>query len=102
MARTVEDARAPFHCFPPRVPVVAQVLREVKAVYRMVSEAVINLADKFFEMDRTDAQLGLELYKVGRQEQGWHGPGYEGGGHIRGLSSERKLSSTDDVPSRVL
>jgi hypothetical protein len=41
------------------------VLREVKAVYRMVSEAVINLADKFFEMDRTDAQLGLELYKVG-------------------------------------
>ena len=30
----------------------------------------MNLADKFFEMDRTDAIRGLELYKVGWV--GWH------------------------------
>jgi hypothetical protein len=31
------------------------VLRESKAVYRAASEGVINLADKFFEMDKADA-----------------------------------------------
>jgi hypothetical protein len=31
------------------------VLRESKAVYRAASEGVINLADKFFEMERTNA-----------------------------------------------
>jgi hypothetical protein len=31
------------------------VLRESKAVYRAASEGVINLADKFFEMERSDA-----------------------------------------------
>lgn len=31
------------------------VLRESKAVYRAASEGVINLADKFFEMERADA-----------------------------------------------
>lgn len=32
-----------------------QVLREARAVYRVVCEGVINLADKFFEMERADA-----------------------------------------------
>lgn len=31
------------------------VLRESKSVYRAASEGVINLADKFFEMERADA-----------------------------------------------
>jgi hypothetical protein len=31
------------------------VLRESKAVYRAASEGVINLADKFFEMERSNA-----------------------------------------------
>lgn len=39
-------------------------LREVRGVYRLVSEAVMNLCDKFFEMDRTEASQALELYKV--------------------------------------
>lgn len=34
---------------------VPQVLKETRATYRVVCEGVINLADKFFEMDRTDA-----------------------------------------------
>jgi hypothetical protein len=42
------------------------VLREVRATYKLVFEGVMNLVDKFFEMDRTDAIRGLELYKVGR------------------------------------
>lgn len=41
-----------------------KVLREVRGVYRLVSEAVMNLCDKFFEMDRTEASQALELYKV--------------------------------------
>mmetsp|Transcript_14533 Transcript_14533/g.31622 ORF Transcript_14533/g.31622 Transcript_14533/m.31622 type:complete len:742 (+) Transcript_14533:174-2399(+) len=39
------------------------VLREVRAVYKAVCEGVMNLADKFFEMERGDALKGLELYK---------------------------------------
>ena len=35
-------------------------------MYRLVSEAVMNLCDKFFEMDRTEASQALELYKVRR------------------------------------
>jgi hypothetical protein len=45
---------------PPRPAPAAQtasgwVLRESKAVYRAASEGVINLADKFFEMERSNA-----------------------------------------------
>ncbi|GAX76674.1 hypothetical protein CEUSTIGMA_g4120.t1 [Chlamydomonas eustigma] len=39
------------------------VLKEVRAVYKLVCEGVMNLADKFFEMERNDAIRGLELYK---------------------------------------
>lgn len=38
--------------------VCCQVLREVKATYRAVCEGIINLADKFFEMERADALRG--------------------------------------------
>lgn len=31
------------------------VLRESRAIYRVVSEGIINLADRFFEMERPDA-----------------------------------------------
>lgn len=48
-------------------------LREVRGVYRLVSEAVMNLCDKFFEMDRTEASQALELYKVcGQSVREWH------------------------------
>ncbi len=33
----------------------AQVLKEVRSVYKVVCEGVLNLVDKFFEMDRGDA-----------------------------------------------
>mmetsp|Transcript_19102 Transcript_19102/g.32780 ORF Transcript_19102/g.32780 Transcript_19102/m.32780 type:complete len:600 (-) Transcript_19102:1700-3499(-) len=39
------------------------VLRETRATYKVVCEGVINLADKFFEMERSDAIKGLETYK---------------------------------------
>uniref|UniRef100_A0A7S0S7P1 ENTH domain-containing protein n=1 Tax=Chlamydomonas leiostraca TaxID=1034604 RepID=A0A7S0S7P1_9CHLO len=39
------------------------VLREVRATYRAVCEGVINLADKFFEMERADALRGLDMYR---------------------------------------
>jgi hypothetical protein len=39
------------------------VLKESRAVYRAASEGVMNLADKFFEMDRPSALAGLEMYK---------------------------------------
>ena len=42
----------------------ARVLEDVRAVYKLVCEGVMNLADKFFEMERNDAIRGLELYKV--------------------------------------
>jgi len=40
------------------------VLRELKAVYRSVSEGIINLMDKFFEMERAEALRGLDIIKV--------------------------------------
>ena len=45
------------------------VLKESRAVYKAASEGVMNLADKYFEMERAQALQGLELYKdhqVGR------------------------------------
>lgn len=39
------------------------ILAECFRIYRAISEGVINLADKFFEMDRIDARKGLEMYK---------------------------------------
>ena len=39
------------------------VLKESFKVYKAVSEGIINLADRFFEMEYLDAQRGLELYK---------------------------------------
>ncbi|KAL6764377.1 ANTH domain-containing protein [Haematococcus lacustris] len=41
----------------------AMVMREVRATYRCVCEGVINLADKYFEMERPEALRGLDLYK---------------------------------------
>lgn len=40
-----------------------QVLKEVRPLYKVVCEGIINLADKFFEMERGDALKGLEVYK---------------------------------------
>jgi hypothetical protein len=34
-------------------------------VYRSVSEGIINLTDKFFDMERGDALRGLDIFKVG-------------------------------------
>lgn len=39
------------------------VLKESFKVYKAVSEGIINLADRFFEMEYLDAQKGLEIYK---------------------------------------
>jgi hypothetical protein len=39
------------------------VLKESFKVYKAVSEGLINLADKFFDMDYFDAQKALEIYK---------------------------------------
>lgn len=39
------------------------VLRESRSIYRIVSEGIMNLADKFFEMERPDALRALEMYK---------------------------------------
>ncbi|KAG1660050.1 hypothetical protein FOA52_010035 [Chlamydomonas sp. UWO 241] len=41
----------------------SMVLEEVRPVYKVVCEGVMNLADKFFEMERADAVRGLEVYK---------------------------------------
>lgn len=38
-------------------------LGEIRAIYKVVYEGVMNLMDKFFEMDRPDAIRSLELYK---------------------------------------
>ncbi|GFR47591.1 hypothetical protein Agub_g9325 [Astrephomene gubernaculifera] len=39
------------------------VLQEVRSVYKVVCEGVLNLVDKFFEMDRGDMLKGVELVK---------------------------------------
>lgn len=39
------------------------VLSEAGKVYRAVQEGMLNLLDKFFEMERTDASRGLSIYK---------------------------------------
>ncbi|MEW5308793.1 MAG: hypothetical protein WDW38_000724 [Sanguina aurantia] len=41
----------------------SMVLGEIRAIYKVVYEGVMNLMDKFFEMDRPDAIRSLELYK---------------------------------------
>lgn len=42
---------------------VCQVLMEVRSVYKVVSEGIFNLADRFFEMDRTDAlKVGIRRF----------------------------------------
>ncbi len=70
LAAAASGQRRPHAQLPPcarstRCPALssAQVLKELRAVYRCVCEGVINLADKFFEMDRADALKGLDLYK---------------------------------------
>jgi len=45
----------------------ALVLREVRAVYKSVSEGIINLTDKFFDMERPDALRGLDIFKENMQ-----------------------------------
>ena len=37
--------------------------KESFKVYKAISEGLINLADRFFEMEYLDAQKGLEIYK---------------------------------------
>ncbi|EIE26322.1 hypothetical protein COCSUDRAFT_58860 [Coccomyxa subellipsoidea C-169] len=39
------------------------VLKESFKIYKAISEGLINLADKFFEMDYLSAQKGIEIYK---------------------------------------
>lgn len=39
------------------------VLKESFKVYKAISEGLINLADRFFEMEYLDAHKGLEVYK---------------------------------------
>jgi hypothetical protein len=39
------------------------VLKESFKVYKAISEGIINLADRFFEMEYLEAQKGLEIYK---------------------------------------
>ena len=39
------------------------VLTESFKVYKAISEGLINLADRFFEMEYLDALQGLEAYK---------------------------------------
>ena len=38
-------------------------MKESFKVYKAVSEGLINLADKFFDMDYFNAQRALEIYK---------------------------------------
>ncbi|KAK9841579.1 hypothetical protein WJX74_008216 [Apatococcus lobatus] len=42
---------------------LAIVAKESFKVYKAISEGLINLADRFFEMEYLDAQKGLEIYK---------------------------------------
>ncbi|GLC41960.1 hypothetical protein PLESTB_001052300 [Pleodorina starrii] len=39
------------------------VLKEIRSVYKAVSEGVLNIVDRIFEMDRGDALKGVELVK---------------------------------------
>lgn len=39
------------------------VLTESFKIYKAISEGLINLADRFFEMEYLDAVKGLEVYK---------------------------------------
>ena len=39
------------------------VLKESFKIYKAISEGLINLADKFFEMDYLAAAKGMEIYK---------------------------------------
>eukprot|EP00798_Chlamydomonas_sp_ICE-L_P007979 gene7979-1196_t len=45
------------------VQAAEMVLKELRTTYKAVCEGIMNLADKFFEMERTDALRGLEAYK---------------------------------------
>jgi ANTH domain len=38
-------------------------LSDSAQIYRAISEGIINLADCFFDMEYTDAQRGLDIYK---------------------------------------
>ena len=38
-------------------------LKESFKVYKAISEGLINLADKFFDMDYFNAQKALDIYK---------------------------------------
>lgn len=42
----------------------AQVLKEVRSIYKVVCEGVLNLVDKFFEMDRGDALKVRQPHQV--------------------------------------
>ena len=43
------------------------VLKESFKIYKAISEGLINLADKFFDMDYFNAQRALEIYKESTQ-----------------------------------
>jgi len=52
----------------------ADCLREVRLLYRAVSEAVLNLVDKFFDMAPQDAAAALDMYRrAARQVQDLNG-----------------------------
>jgi hypothetical protein len=42
---------------------IEQVLKESFKLYRAINDGIINLVDKFFEMQRVDASKALEIYK---------------------------------------
>lgn len=65
------------------LPHLTQVLREVRAIYRTACEGVINLADKFFEMERTDALKVGVCMRLGHR--GAHGSWKTFHGHEQGI-----------------
>eukprot|EP00899_Mesostigma_viride_P017511 jgi/Mesvir1/25761/Mv01938-RA.1 len=47
---------------------LALVLKESFKLYRAINDGVINLVDKFFEMERADAMAALEIYKLAAKQ----------------------------------
>jgi hypothetical protein len=39
------------------------VVKEGLVLYKIIGEGIINLSDRFFDMDYLDATKGLEIYK---------------------------------------
>ena len=54
------DAYSPLLCLQQSL---LTVLKESFKIYKAISEGLINMADRFFEMEYLDAHKGLEVYK---------------------------------------